>query len=316
MTILIENEGGGTTNLPSNLALDSLTLNGGTAPQGMLVWNADEQTVSLVQDGVTAFLTQELQWQVRNNTLSVIRAGTVVMATGTIGASSRITVAPYDASVATNAHLLLGIAHEDLPVGGDGKVLHFGKVRGIDTSGFAEGAVLYADPAVPGGLTATKPTGLAQAIAFVVSSHATNGALAVRVETRDHNAGGSTGPDPWPSFQVTGNVFSSTIFLGDTVDHNVGSAFNTTNGRFTAPVAGLYQFNFTLTPADAQNHFIDIYKNGAIVGPNTLHYDALYKTGSNIKVLKLAANDYVEARRKLTYAVYGASFGGALIRAD
>jgi hypothetical protein len=79
----------------------------------------------------------------------------------------------------------LGIATEDIENGGDGYVTSFGKVRGVNTSSFTEGSVLWCNPAVAGGLTSTEPAApnLKLAVAFVVSVHANNGTLAVRSET-------------------------------------------------------------------------------------------------------------------------------------
>lgn len=176
------------------LVTDSIQLTGGTGTQATLSWNADEETVDLIQNGATLQLGQELQWHCRNNTGSTIADGTVVMATGTIGASGRITIAPYDASNPDNAEYLIGITTEEIANGDDGKITHFGKIRGIDTSAWADGNILYPDPSSAGSLTNVAPTtGIQQPIAFVISSHASNGTIAVRINTFDHNAVSSTG---------------------------------------------------------------------------------------------------------------------------
>lgn len=172
----------------NSLTTGSVQFTGGTGTQGTVSWNADEETLDLIQDGATLQLGQEVQWHCRNNTGSTIANGTPVMATGTLGASGRITIAPMGSTTQSNAMYFLGIATEDIAAGTDGKVTHFGKVRGIDTSGYSEGAVLYLDPTIDGALTATAPTsGMHIAAAFVVTSHAVNGALAVRVNVTDEN---------------------------------------------------------------------------------------------------------------------------------
>jgi hypothetical protein len=145
-------------------------------------WNSDEETLDLIQNGATLQLGQESQVHCRNNTVSAIANGTVVMATGTLGASGRITIAPMVADGTVEPHFIIGVAAESIGAGEDGKVTTFGKVRGIDTSSFTEGAVLWCDPATAGALTATKPTApnLKLAVAFVINSHAVNGTLMVR----------------------------------------------------------------------------------------------------------------------------------------
>ena len=60
----------------------------------------------------------------------------------------------------------------------------FGKIRGINTSSYAEGAILWCNPAVPGGFTATEPQApnLKLPVAAVISS-ANNGTIFVRWDT-------------------------------------------------------------------------------------------------------------------------------------
>lgn len=207
----------------------NLQFAGGTGSQGTVSWNADDETLDLIQDGATLQLGQEVQWHCRNNTGVQINNGTVVMATGTIGASSRITIAPMDGTNPANAHLLLGIATEDIANGTDGKITHFGKVRGVDTSSFSEGQILYVSTTVAGGLTATEPTtGLNLPIAFVVSSHASTGTLAVRVTTHDENIAleasdiGVTvqGYDVDTTKNDVANTFTAAQTFNNTVTHN------------------------------------------------------------------------------------------------
>lgn len=150
---------------------------------GQLAWNQDERTLDLGLNGVTLQVGQETLMYVRNNTASVITNKTLCMATGTIGNSGRITVAPFDLS---DAKYLVGMATEDIAIGADGYVTVFGKVRGIDTSMFSDGQVLYA--AASGSLTNAAPTsGMKLPIAFVVHAH-TSGTLFVRISNIDENA--------------------------------------------------------------------------------------------------------------------------------
>lgn len=156
--------------------------------QGTLSWNPDELTLDLIQNGTTGQLFQELQYPpVRNTSGAPILNGTPVMATGAIGASGRITIAPMDGTVASNSKFFLGLATEDIADGEDGKVTTFGKVRRVDTTDFSPG-VVWLSSTVVGGLTSVKPTApaMAMAVAYVVVSH-TNGTLQVRVNNLDYN---------------------------------------------------------------------------------------------------------------------------------
>ena len=167
--------------LTDTLRLNTVYTEAGTEPQGSVWWNSDEETLDVRQNGAVLQLGQELQVHCRNSTGSTITNGTVVMAAGTLGASGRILIAPYDNT--SDIKYVIGVATEDIVNGDDGKVTSFGKVRGVDTQAWAEGSVLYT--ASNGGLTSIEPTtGIKSAIAFVINS-ASNGTLMVRVSS--HN---------------------------------------------------------------------------------------------------------------------------------
>lgn len=171
-------------NTTDDVLFNTVQFSGGTGEQGTLSWNADEETIDLIQNGATLQVGQELQVHCKNNTGAAISNGTVVMATGTLGTSGRITIAPYDGTADTK--YIIGITTEDIANAEDGKVTSFGKVRDVDTSAYAEGSVLYAS--ANGGLTAIEPsTGVKNAIAFVINSHENNGTLMVRFTPVDEN---------------------------------------------------------------------------------------------------------------------------------
>ena len=147
-----------------------------TAGIGQMTWSPDERTVNIgLNNNVVLQTGQEMLALVRDGTVSTITNGTVVMLTGSVGNSGRLVVAPYDG--VADASLILGIATETIAAGADGFVTSYGKVRGIDTSMWADGNVLY----VNGSGLSTAPTNvLSMKIAAVVHSH-TNGTLMVRV---------------------------------------------------------------------------------------------------------------------------------------
>lgn len=161
--------------------VDSLQFSGGTGTQGTMSWNTDESTVDLIVDsGETIQLGQETEYNVRNNTGSTIPKGSAVMSTGTIGASSRITIGLMNASVLDNEIDYLGIASEDIAASSDGKVTFFGKISGVDTSSFSDGDTLWLDQGVNGALTATEPAlGIKVPAAYVINADA-NGTIMAR----------------------------------------------------------------------------------------------------------------------------------------
>lgn len=173
----------------ATLTAASVTLTGGDAGTGVLSWNVDEETLDLTQDGATLQLGQEVHYHVRNNSGAAIPNGTPVYATGTLGNSGRITVSPFIADGTIPVKFFLGVTTEDIADGTDGKVTDFGKVRGIDTTSFSDGDVLYSSSTVAGGLTNVMPTAPALSIpvAFVIHSHS-NGTLFIRVHPQDENA--------------------------------------------------------------------------------------------------------------------------------
>ena len=146
------------------------------ASTGQITWNPNDRTADIgLDNNVVLQVGQETVVLVRNGTGVSIPDGTVVMLTGSIGNSGRLVVAPYDG--VSDASLILGVATETIASNADGFVTSYGKIRGIDTSMWADGAVLY----VNGGTLATTPTSsLSMKIAAVVTSH-TNGTLMVRV---------------------------------------------------------------------------------------------------------------------------------------
>ncbi|MAI17187.1 MAG: hypothetical protein CMH04_00830 [Marinovum sp.] len=113
-----------------------------------------------------------------------------------------------------------------------------------------------------------------------------------------------------PSFMAYGswNYQASTyIWQGfATVDHNIGSHWNNSIGRFTAPVAGRYMIYATAHhSAVGSYHLWAFLKNGSLGGGNWVQsYDANggNDTTSKTQVWNLAAGDYLEVASNATYA--------------
>ena len=154
-----------------------------TAP-GSLYWDSADgnQTLSLIMaDGAATQQIGEEQYY-RIKASAPITNGQVVMFTGTVGASGGLTGAPANGLTASTASYVMGIATQDMNTNDWGYVTSFGLVRGLDTSAFTAGNILYLDPTVAGGLTTTIPTAPAPKVqvAAVVYADNTVGSLFVR----------------------------------------------------------------------------------------------------------------------------------------
>lgn len=111
---------------------------------------------------------------------AAITKGQVIMFDGAVGASGVIKGKP--ATGVTNGAYIMGIAAESIANNGFGLVQAFGSLRGINTSTFSDGDILWYDPAVTGGLTKTEPVAPNVKVQVAaVTNAANNGSIAIRV---------------------------------------------------------------------------------------------------------------------------------------
>ena len=173
---------GGTLTATTKINTPTLQLTGGSGTQGTLSWNADEETVDLVQNGTTTPLNQATELHVKNQTGATIAKGTPVRASGTLGASGRILIAPMIANGTIEAKYFLGVTNEAIADGEDGKVITFGKIRSINTAAYTEGQTLWVSATTAGAFTTTRPVApnLDLEVAIVINSHVNNGVIFVR----------------------------------------------------------------------------------------------------------------------------------------
>jgi hypothetical protein len=188
--------------------------------QGQLTWESDTSTLLF---GLTANVDLHLGADqitlCRNNSNSVtIPKGTAVRFAGTVGNSGRIKVAPMVADGTYPGYVFFGITTEAIAGGADGFVTSFGKIRGINTTAYNEGDILWCNPATPGGLTATEPAApnLKLAVAAVIHD-ANNGILMVRWDTgrrlkdlHDVEANGATADGDVLNWNDTANRWEAT----------------------------------------------------------------------------------------------------------
>lgn len=168
-----------------NAAHVDLDLAGAASAVGRMKWNPTDGTVDIGMLGGNVVQQVGLEQFYHVRATSAIAPGEVVMATGTLGASGKITAAPAVGNI--NPEYVMGVATESIASGADGYVTNFGLVRDINTTGGAEawidGQVLYFNPSTAGGLTKNIPTAPNPKVivAIVVRAHATTGSLFVRV---------------------------------------------------------------------------------------------------------------------------------------
>lgn len=97
---------------------------------------------------------------------------------------------------------------------------------------------------------------------------------------------------------VQTNITTTTIVFGAT-KYNIGNAFNTSNSRFTAPVAGTYHFSATIAwqSVSAQTVWGNFYVNGSNYTPNLRFSRLENQTGnpycSGSVEIYLNSGDYV-----------------------
>lgn len=267
-----------------------------------LVWDDQDQTLAVGMDyDVVQQVGMEYFARVENATGSTIPNGAVVGFAG-VGPGNVLSVAPFIADASIPSLYILGVMTHDLPNGGDiGYCTVWGHVRGLDTSAFAAGDVLYASPTTPGGLTNVKPTApdFAIPVAAVLSSDATNGQIFVRptIEQQQYYGVFEKTDSQTPSATNTENLIT---FTGTQISNTI--SIGTPASRIVVPESGLYQFDtqvqLTSGSSSDKNVWVWFKKNGTTI-PNsarivTININGGFVPVSLVEVISLDANDYVE----------------------
>ena len=99
---------------------------------------------------------------------------------------------------------------------------------------------------------------------------------------------------------ISSQSSSPTVLVLNTPIFNVGNHYNDVNGRWTAPVAGKYEFSWSYATKTGQAGIYRtfLWKNGSILNYTQLRNDSSgnsspYNFASRTAILDLAANDYV-----------------------
>ena len=268
---------------------------------GRLHWNDTDQTLDLgMEYGVVQQIGQETYARVGNTTGSTIPNGTVV---GFAGATANaLLVSPYLADGSQSSLYIIGIMTHDLPDSGDkGYCCTWGFVRGVNTSAFTAGDILYASPTVAGGLTKTKPTAPDNVIpvAACIISDATNGVLFVRptIQQMQYYGEFTKTVDQIPA---AANTAYALTFTNTQISNGV--VIGSPTSRIVVPESGLYQFDATIQltsgNSSAKNVWVWLRKNGTNVANSarlvTMDINNGYVPVTVIQTISMAANDYIE----------------------
>jgi hypothetical protein len=152
-----------------------------TLAAGQLGWNGnDTLSLGMIGGNVIQHIGEDLYFYCKAT--ATITKGQVIMFTGAVGASGVPTGAP--ATGITDGTYIMGIAAENIANNGFGLVQAFGELRNVNTSGYADGDILWYNPAVAGGLTKTKPVApnlKAQMAAVINGGSAGGGTILIRI---------------------------------------------------------------------------------------------------------------------------------------
>lgn len=152
-----------------------------TLTAGQLGWDGNN-TLGLGMAGgnVTQHIGEDQFFYIKAT--STITKGQVIMFTGAVGASGVPTGAP--ATGIADGTYIMGIAAENIATNGFGLVQCFGTLRNVNTSGIADGEILWYNPAVTGGYTATKPSApnvKVQVAAVINGNSSGGGTILIRI---------------------------------------------------------------------------------------------------------------------------------------
>lgn len=152
-----------------------------TLAAGQLGWNGNDTLgLGMIGGNVIQHIGEDQFFYCKAT--ATITKGQVVMFTGAVGASGVPTGAP--ATGITDGTYIMGIAAESIANNGFGLVQSFGTLRNVNTTGYADGDILWYNPAVTGGLTKIKPVApnvKAQMAAVINGGSSGGGTILIRI---------------------------------------------------------------------------------------------------------------------------------------
>jgi len=165
---------------------------------GRLYWDTETNGLRMdVSDSGSLQVGYEMWLNARNTTGSTILDGTPVRIIA--GGGNQAFIAPDNGQGS-----IIGLATQDIPNNGNGRVTSFGVVHDLNTAAFADGALLYAS--ATGTLTTTITSSF---VGIVLSSNTAQGTVLVSPDSRE-SAAGTTAARP-TTITVGFNYFDTTL---------------------------------------------------------------------------------------------------------
>jgi len=255
--------------------VDSITFDttgGVTVGQGQIAWNSNDGTIDIGMgyDAVTQQVGLEQYFRIKAS--AAITDGQCVMFTGAVGASGVLTGAP--ATGVTNPQYIMGVATMDIANNGFGYITSFGIVRGINTTGssvgetWADGDILYYNPAYTGGLTKVEPIAPLPkvVVASVVNAGSgVSGSLFIRVQAEPNLQGLTDVYAPSP-------ISNGQILIGDGAQARweaatltAGTNVSITNAAGAITINATDQYSGTVTSVDVSGGTTGLTTSGGPV---------------------------------------------------
>jgi hypothetical protein len=274
--------------------------------EGVLAWSKEDKTLNIHHEGgVVQQVGQELYAYVRNGTANTISNGTAVQFAGAEeNGTSRLLISPMLADGSFPSLYGLGIATQNIVSGADGKVTVWGKVRGVNTSAWDIGDILYISPTNAGQLTNVKPTAPNNVIpiAAVLRKDATQGEIFVRPTIDQQQSYGRFARKT--DISVTATNTANTVQFDTTEISNGVSIVAGNTSRLQVNQSGLYQIDVS-AQVDASGGgfssgtmYMWLKKNGSDIADSTRRQGVLGSapsaTISFTLSVSLDANDYIE----------------------
>jgi hypothetical protein len=147
---------------------------------GQLGWDGNDTLgLGMIGGNVVQKIGEDTFFYVKAS--SAITKGQLCMFTGAVGSSGVVTAAP--ATAIPYAEAIIGVAAENIANNAFGLIQNTGTLKGVDTSAFLDGDILYYNSAVTGGFTKTFPTSGPIVIAAAVAKAGSGGSgiLTIRI---------------------------------------------------------------------------------------------------------------------------------------
>jgi hypothetical protein len=231
-----------------------------TLAAGQLGWNGNDTLgLGMIGGNVIQHIGEDTFFYVKAS--ATITKGQLCMFTGAVGSSGVLTAAP--ATAIPFAEAIIGVAAENIANNGFGLVQNTGTLKGVDTSAFLDGDILYYNSAVTGGFTKTFPTSGPIVIAAAVAKAGSGGSgiLTVRISFQTRVTAGTaisvtqgndvvtvtnTAPDQTVVLTAGTGISTSGTYPNFTVTNTAPDQTVAITGAGGAVVTGTYP-NFTVT---------------------------------------------------------------------